>query len=189
MGLFHTKRIARDASNHIDVIAHAHPEGGYFNLEVDLAVSTDFILIDISDTVNYPHENTDSIHLAWLLVGVDASATANYDISIGFLENVDGTNGDYHEVFRTSGSKNVGQNKFDLLRTAPDGPWCKSSKTVSSLINTDVAAFNTGTNLKTTRSPGSIATPSGDRDLILRVTMTAGSIMLNVSGNYHSHTA
>lgn len=177
-----------DSSNHLDVVQHAHPEGGFFNMSVPIAATTDIILLDLSDTTNYPHINTGSIHMAWMLFSIEASSNADYELSLGFLNNVDATDGDYWEIFAVSGTKQTGVNKFQLLSVAPDGPWCKPDRVITNNILLNQTAFQTDVNMKTILDPLTADTPPGTGDIVVRITINAGDIVLDLSGNYHSHS-
>jgi hypothetical protein len=171
-----------------DVVQHAHPNNGTFQfVQHSISASQDFIIVDISDTTNYPHVNTTYIHLENLGINIDADATADYEIQIGFLENVDATDGDFYGLYHIDGSKKVGQNYDSFLQLYPNGPRMRSESVVSSTISTNDTAFQTDVNLATTLDPSTADTPSGSGDMVVRITMNAGSISLILSGSYHTH--
>lgn len=178
-----------DPLGHADVIRHAHEEGGMINFTSPaLAASQDFILVDISDTTNYPHANTDWLHIAWINVGIDSDNSGDYIIEFGFLENVDGTNGDFYPIGSVQGSKSIGNSASGFWAMLPEGPKCKAESVTASTTVLNDTAFNTATSLATTLSPGAIATPSGERDLVMRVTRNAGSFVVTAQVYYHSHS-
>ena len=170
-----------------DVTQHAHPNNGSFHFAADVSATTDFIILDISDTVNYPHVETGYAHIEHLMVQVEASNTADYNISFGYLENVDGTNGDYHEMYSMNGDKTVGRNKAVVLPVYPNGDKMTSTKTVTSIKSLNDTAFQTDVNLGSTLDPGTADTPSGDGDLVMRITITAGTLNVSLNGAYHTH--
>ena len=177
-----------DTLGHADVVRHAHEEGGMINITTpSLSASQDFILIDISDTTNYPHANTNWLHIAWINVGVDSDNSGDYVIEFGFLENVDGTDGDFYPIGSVQGTKTAGNSISGFWAMLPEGPKCKSDSLATSNVSLNDAAFNTATNLATTLSPGATATPSGSRDLVMRVTRNAGSFVVTAQVYYHSH--
>ena len=79
------------SEGHGNVINHSHIDQGATHMHVDGlgAGTTRYLLVDISDTTNYPHANTTYIHLEWFEVEVDGSAAAEYQVNLGFIENVD----------------------------------------------------------------------------------------------------
>jgi len=172
----------------LDVIQHAHEGNGMIHFVKDGILATqDLILIDISDTDNYPHLETGFAHIAWFNFQVDASSDADYIIQIGFLENVDDTNGDFSELFRVSGTRKAGNNKAGFFPMSPQGPSTSSGKLATSIKSLNDTAFQTDVNLASTLDPGTADTPSGDGDMVARVTIAAGTINLNVQVGYHGH--
>jgi len=175
-----------DANGHIGVVAHTHDEGGHIHFKRAIAATQDFILIDLSDTTTYPHANTGWIHTSNMVLGIDASSDANYLVQIGFLENVDGTNGDFHGIFDVSGSKKTGVNQNVSITQAPEAPQMRSSGLLGPVM-ADQTGFQTDVNLASTADPATVDTPSGNGDVAVRVTITAGDINLSILMGYHTH--
>lgn len=175
-----------DSLGHADIIAHAHSEGGHISFERDISLTQDFVLIDISDTTNYPHSNTGWVHLANMIINIDATADADYTLDLGFLEDIDGTNADFHSVYRVSGTKKAGVNHDISIVQNPEAPKLEKTRFLGK-VTSDVTAFNTGTNLATTRDPSTADTPPGQGDMVLRATRVAGSLSLTVLVGYHTH--
>ena len=175
-----------------DVVQHSHPDSSY--LHIDYAVTggtdVDLIIVDLSDTTSYPHSNTSYIHLEEIYIDVDASTNSDYNISVGFLENVDATDGDFYELTHLSGTKTTGQQLSMIRKFAPNGPKCSSTYTLTSDITANDVAFQTDVNLPSTVDPSTADTPSGSGDLVLRITSVAGANTdFNVEINlaYHTH--
>lgn len=182
------KRATVDELGHLDVIAHAHAEGGLFHfVSGSLSADQDFIVIDKSDTTNYPHDNTGWLHSGWFLLKIDADSAAAYTIRLGFLANVDATNGDFIEVHRLAATKQTGNQVFAFFPMDPHGAKMRASSMVSSINDLNDTAFQTDVNLATTIDPSTADTPSGDGDMVLRVEITAGNIDITLDGAYHSH--
>lgn len=64
----------------------------------DISLEEAFMVIDLSDTTNWPHTNTGHIDILWIVVNVDPDATYSGDIQLGFLTSVDATNGDFNGI-------------------------------------------------------------------------------------------
>ena len=65
----------------IGVITHEHPGHGTIHFHVDgISASASYILVDLSDTTNYPHTNTEVLHVDALYYNIDSSVTASFDI-------------------------------------------------------------------------------------------------------------
>jgi hypothetical protein len=177
-----------NSEGRLDVVQHAHPDSSILHFDVALAASTNFTLIDISDTTNYPHVNTGSVHLEWLKIAVDATAAANYEVELGFLENVDATNSDIYIFNHIIGTRTAGQVKEIFQNFYPNGGRLTSSKLVTHDIRLNNATFQTDVNQKTTLDPSTADTPSGDGDLIVIVDINAGEVDLSIDCGYHSHS-
>jgi hypothetical protein len=176
-------------SGRADVIQHAHDNNVYFNFKSpNLAAGTvNYILVDFSDKTNYKHNGSDYIHLENFNIKIDSDNNGAYTVCIGFLENVDATNGDFYELACISGSKQAGNNIAFPNEIYPNGPKCKSDFIVTSTILLNDTAYQTDVNLATIRSPGAANTPSGNQDLILKSVVTAGNIIITANGSYHGH--
>jgi hypothetical protein len=172
-----------------DIVQHAHIDSGatHFHLAGLGIATTRYILIDISDTTNYPHSNTTYAHVEWVQLEVDGSAAAAYTVNFGFLENVDTDNGDRYVVKHWSGTRTAGQSIRQLDNLYPNGWRMRSGSLATHAISLNDANYQTDVNLPTTLSPGAAATAPGDGDVILEVIVTAGTIDIAVELGYHSH--
>lgn len=177
-----------DSLGHADVVAHAHAEGGHVLFKKTFSASEDVIIIDISDTTNFPHSNTLWLHTANMVLNIDADNTADYVLTIGFLENVDATNGDFHEVFEIGGTKQTGSSHDISITQNPEAPKLKSGGFTGPVALNDTG-FQTDVNLATTIDPNTADTPSGSGDMVMRVVRNAGSFTVNLMVGYHSHSA
>lgn len=181
-----------DKNGHGDVVQHAHPDSSYVHVDIPVTGGTgyDFILIDLSDTTNWPHDNTGTIHIEEFYVDVDAQVNADYQLNFGYLANVSGTSGDFREITHISGTKTVGQQKSENRKFYPNGPRLSGTYVTTSDITTGDTAFNTATNLRSALNVTTASVPSGSGDFVLRVTTTGGAntdfdIEINIS--YHTH--
>ena len=73
------------------------------------------------------------------------------------------------------------------ITQAPEAPQLRSARFVGPVTENDTA-FQTDVNLRSTLDPtGTAATPSGNGDMVMRVTDTAGTYTITVMVGYHSH--
>jgi len=175
----------------VSVIEHSHADQGTFHFyAAAVAASTDYILIDLSDTTNYPHDNTTIVHLDWICWDIDATTTpaAAYLVGWGYLDNVDATNGDFFNYHHIAGTRTTGLLQEDCMIVNPNG-WLGNGQHVTGHSSVDDVAFQTDVNLGSTLDPGTADTPSGNGDVAVRTTVTAGTIDLVLSGGYHTHSA
>lgn len=143
-----------------------------------------FMVIDLSDTTNWPHTNTGHIDILWIVINIDPDTTYAGDISLGFLTSVDATNGDFNGIAEIHLDKKtdpfslavpVGQ--FGLsLETAH---WFGPTTANSTLFQTDV-------NLQGPDDATSY--PSGAGDLVMIVGQTAGAVSVGLTIGYVTKT-
>lgn len=150
-----------------------------------VATQTAFMLIDISDTTNWKHTNTDHVIIRHILLQVDPDSTYLGEVKIGFLDNVDATNGEFHQIIDLDLVK-----KSDLViedLTFVGGFHCQDSThfgphVVSTLFQTDV-------DLGGPDDPSTITYPSGDGDLVMIIERTAGAADVSTTIIYETVAA
>jgi len=168
-------------------VAHAHPESGHALFRKTFIATEDVILIDVSDTTSYPHDFTTWVHTGNVKIDIAGSADADYVVKLGFLENVDATNGDFYEIFEVDGSRKAGNSHSIVVSASPESPRLRASSFVGPISLNDTA-FQTDVNLRSTLDPtGTVATPSGSGDMVMRVTHTDGAYTVSMLVGYHSH--
>jgi len=150
----------------------------------NVAAQTAYMLIDLSDTTNWAHSETGHINLEYFMVMVDPDANFLGEVKIGFLSNVDGTNGDFNDVFNIDLAKksdlvvemfNFGSHGMDLEEDHHFGP-----------IATNSTLFQTDVNLE--GPDNATSHPSGDGDLVMLVEVSAGQADISVTIGYEAVT-
>jgi len=138
-----------------------------------ISAKTAFMLVDISDTTNWKHTNTDHVIIKYVLLAVDPDTNYRGEIQIGFLSNVDATNGDFNLIFDldlaqksdlTIISMPFTGNGFHTQLGTHFGP-----------ITANSTLFQTDLNLGGPDDSSTITYPSGDGDLVVLVKRTAGT--------------
>lgn len=179
-----------DANGRRDVVQHSHPDSSYAHCDFDVTAGAgnfDMILIDLSDTTNYPHSNTGYVHIEEIYIDIDSGSSSVYTVSLGFLENVDGTDGDFYEIMHVQGSKDAGLSQKVYKKFYPNGPRCSSSYVVTSDVTLNDTTYQTDVNLASTLDPSTADTPSGSGDLVVRAITTSADIGVEINIVYHTH--
>lgn len=149
-----------------------------------VAAQTAFMLVDISDTTNWKHTNTDHIIIDHFLVEVDPDANYLGEVKVGFLTNVDATDGDFNQILDVDLAK-----KSDLVVEDLDfgthGFHCQASTHFGPIL-ANSTLFQTDVNLGGPDDPGTITYPSGDGDLVLLVEVSAGTVDVSVTMVYET---
>ncbi len=122
-----------------------------------------FMLVDISDTTNWKHTETDHIIIRHLLIEVDPDASWVGEIKIGFLSNVSGTDGDFNQIIDVDMRRKTALIIEDLSFTG--GFHCQSSTHFGPII-ADSTLFQTDVDL-IGPDGGVAAYPSGNGDLAM----------------------
>ena len=177
-----------DSLGHLNTLNHAHAEGGHVLLEAEnLGVGTFyFTLIDLSDTTNYPHDNTGWVHMANLTYHIDAGGSTKYSAELGFLENVTATESDFHHVLPVAGTKSSGLSKDIILTGNPEAPKMRSeSFTGRVTVETE---FDLATSHPSSIDSTVNQNVAGENDVVLIIEVTSGSVNLALSMGYHSHS-
>ena len=58
-----------------------------------IAATTRYVLVDLSDTTNYPHSKTSELHILGIEVDLETHATGAFDLWFGAIIEVDASNG------------------------------------------------------------------------------------------------
>lgn len=168
-----------------DIVTHSYHNGDSISFWKDnIALTTGYVLIDLSDIVNYPHLYTHHIGIDWLIASglADANAVGCYDI--GFITRINGTNSDWYSLIHGCFDKK--EVKFDVaLNFMPQSLICLATKHISggSMKFTNDTTFNTGATVE-----GVYGNPTpAVGDIILKVTLSAGQCNLAMILAYHSH--
>jgi len=58
-----------------------------------VAASTPYVLVDLSDTTNFPHSNTQEVHLLGLILSAEKATDGVFDVWVGVVTENDATDG------------------------------------------------------------------------------------------------
>lgn len=153
------------------------------HLDAEVAVETAYMLIDKSNTAVWPHTQSTGYHIVveYLILEVDPDGSYAGEVKLGFLENVNATNGEFHQVIDIDLRKqsavvleviDFGSHGLQLSTDTHFGPIFTSTR------------FQTDVNLGGPDDPTTLTYPSGDGDLVLWVTRTAGSVDVSITIGY-----
>jgi len=150
------------------------------HIDVDVSTTTAFMIVDLSDTTNWPHSKTGHLDIAHLTINVDPAINFAGDIELGFLSDVNATNGDFHGIMEFHLDKktdpftyglNFGAFGMDLELAHWFGP----TDADSTLFQTDVDLAG---------PDGNTSFPSGNGDLVMIVTVAATSVAVGLTIGY-----
>lgn len=147
-----------------------------------ISATTAFMIIDLSDTASWPHDETGMINIEYLDIEVDPDASFVGEVKFGFVENVDATNGDFCQFADIDLVEDSGI-VIDNMSFGRVGLRCASSHWFgpttanSTLLQTDA-------NLQ--GPDGATSYPSGNGDMVLLVIVSAGQVDVSVTLGYEA---
>ena len=146
---------------------------GYTNTEtVHMDVSTSstliaYMLIDLSDTTNWAHTNTSEIVVEYIIVEVDPDTNFAGEVKLGYLTNVDGTNGDFNQILDID-MRRKADLFAEVIEFGSHGLHCTDDHHFGP-VTANSTLFQTDVNLGGPDDPSTPTYPSGDGDLVMLV--------------------
>ncbi len=180
-----------DGTNVVDVISYegqnslrttfGHKPTFMIHLNAQsISGDTAYVLIDLSGTTDWPHTDTGLIIVEWITINANPSSTFRGDIELGFLTNVDGTDGDFHEIHDLHLEKQGSEIAIAWSHT--DHGLALQTSTWYGPINIDDITFQNDVLLI---GPSGISSfVSGNGDMVLKITATAGDISIGIAVGY-----
>jgi hypothetical protein len=158
--------------------------------EATSVAATDYVLlIDLSDTTTWPHEQTGSIDIDSLSATITfASGTAEAIIRVGVVSQISGTQGDVTWLCNYRlGAQSANDSQQVIDNFQPSSVQCKITGgavvgAISNVVETNVAAINTGAALN---SPAGSTIPAVG-DVLLKLEYVADTFSANLDCLYHS---
>jgi hypothetical protein len=172
-----------------------------------VAASTAYVLVDLSDTTNFPHNDTNWINLLGLILNTEKHSDGVFDIWVGSIYEVDADNGsaEWFKVFHLEHVANTTDSTdrfaevvdFTLGGANPDGINCKVNSGgtgfVYLLSNQEQAGsdnWQTDTGLASPAGAASGATGKpGAGDIVVWVeeVSDAGTLDFSLTAIYEAH--
>lgn len=150
----------------------------------DVDATTGYVLVDLSDTVNYPHNFTGRLYLCGYQVSINPNDSFVGEVLIGYLENVDADNGDFKTVLcwkMEKRSSNVADsNVYDFPISVASDDFLVPSNTDDTIWQTDVALASPYDNVP------AYTTMPGNGDIAMKIVRTAGEVSIGITILYYS---
>ena len=165
------------------VPGHVDIEVVHIDIDQSATTTTGYMVVDLSDTTNWPHTATGHIDIAYIIINVNPTATFVGDIELGFLSAVDAENGDFNAIMEIHMDKkqdsifemmNFGAFEMSLELAHWFGPTTANDTT-----------WQTDVNLA--GPDGTTTFPSGNGDLVMLVTATTSDVAVGLTIGYRTH--
>lgn len=151
-----------------------------------IGADTGLMLIDLSDTANWPHTLTGSISLYNIAISIAGSKLTAAEVALGYLSNVDATDGDFTPIHCWMVGF-PGTNEPMLINEVIDYSWRGFQSAAAARFaptSANNALFQTDVNLF--GPDGNTAYPSGNGDLVMFIDWTAGELDVSISIDYET---
>lgn len=167
-----------------------------YRLSVAANTSTAAVVIDLSDTTNFPHKNSRELNIDSLRISVDKVAASTFTVKVGVVNFVNASTGSITWFYSEEGVVNVSNtNVIGFYDYRPD--FIRARVNESSTQDTDGATpyiiSNDTTSGSTTyqtdvRLPSMLAAGAipARGDLVIFVQTGAGAVVANLKLQYHS---
>ena len=168
----------------------SHIVPGHVDIEVvhvdgDVSTTTGFMIIDLSDTTAWPHSKTGHIDIVYIVLNVNPTSTFSGDIQLGFLSDVDGTDGDFNGIMEIHMDKkqdsitqmmNFGAFEMSLEKEHWFGPTTANDTTWQTDVNLAGPSGST------------LFYPSGNGDLVMKIDVNTSSVAVGLTVGYRTHS-
>lgn len=149
-----------------------------------VTATTYAILIDLSDTVNFPHSDTGRVDLYSSFLFVDRSSSATGLVRLGVITRIDGTDADVAYVqgvsFNNTADRIIERDRQFRIPLKLGQSGGELTRIATGFKATNIAAINTAITLP---SPKGNVTPAIG-DIVVEFEHTSGTYTASVSGQY-----
>lgn len=170
----------------------------HLNVEA-VAASTTYILVDLSDTTNFPHVATSEIHVLGIVTSIEQLSDGSFDVYFGVVTENDATNGSasFFYAIHSEGVQNPtdssgGQHieaDFTLGGANPEGVICDvlSGATTRFVSNNELSSSVLLQNDVARTTPVGTANPAvGDLVMYLEEVNDGGTLDVGVTVIYET---
>ena len=164
-------------------VVPGHVDIEVVHIDVVGTATAGFMVVDLSDTTNWSHTDTGHIDIAYIIINVNPTTTFSGDIELGFLTNVDDTNGDFNGVLEIHMDKKQ-DSIFEMMNF---GAFEVSLETAHWFGPTDVNDTTWQTDVNLQGPDGAISFPSGNGDLVMKVEVGASEAAIGLTIGYRTH--
>ncbi|QDP48859.1 MAG: hypothetical protein Unbinned7794contig1000_3 [Prokaryotic dsDNA virus sp.] len=143
-----------------------------------------YMLVDVSNAAVWPHTLTGGVILRYVIIEIDPEINFSGDCKIGYLKNVDATNGDFVTILDVDL-----RSQSDIFHEEIEfGSQAIHCSDTSHFGPTDVnnTLFQTDVNLGGPDAPGTLTYPSGDGDLVMIVAGTISAVGVSITLGYET---
>lgn len=150
----------------------------------NVQAQTAYMVIDLSDTTNWAHSNTGHINIEYIIIEVDPDSSYLGEVKLGFLSNVDATNGDFNQILDIDMARQSAL-LVENLEFGSHGLDCQTDHHFGP-ITANSTLFQTDVNLGGPDDPTTTTYPSGAGDLVMLIERSAGAVDVSLTIGYET---
>jgi len=173
-----------NAENFLDISIHSNHDGTSIAFSAaGVAATTGYVLVDLSDSTNYPHTETGRVDIDWIIMDYLGDSTCVGSIEVGFIASITSSNADWHSLAKAHLDKKEIERPIQI-NFNPQHIVCSTTEHLSggTMFHNDDTTFQDDTALAATYA--TVAPAAGD--LICKVTLSAGSVGFAITIGYHT---
>ena len=148
----------------------------------NVTATTPFMLISLNGTDQWPHTETNIIHVDWLAININPTASYRGDIDLGFLSGTTATSGHFHVLKTYHFEQSASQVHAFLNFTGSHIEW-STDNWFGPLVSGDTTW---GNSRKMLGPDGYLHFGSYNGDLVMKVGATAGNVDIGITIGYHT---
>ena len=149
----------------------------------NVQTQTAYMLIDLSDITNWPHVNIGHIVIEYIIIEIDPDPTTYLgEIKLGFLENVDATNGDFHQIIDLD-MRRKSELLVEVLDFGSHGLDLRTNHWFGPTTANSVLFQTTGADIV---GPDGNSFPSGEGDFVMIIEASAGAVDVSLTIGYET---
>lgn len=168
----------------------------HYRLDVAANITTNTIVIDLSDTTNWPHKETGELNLDSVRLNIDKVAASTVTVKLGVVTYVDSSTGCVTWFTLLSSSQNVSNtNVYSFTNYMPTFIKCRVNPGTSAGANgTTPYIFSNDTTLGSTIFQNDVVLPTpagnaapGTGDIVMQVSQAGTATVVILDLVYHSN--
>lgn len=175
--------------NQLTVTTLESLQSKFIALSFSEVIATEYaVLVDLSDTVNFPHSRVGHIDFSSSFITVDRDTNGTGALQAGVISRIDGTSADIEYLigitFEKSSSRSITRDRAywpNVVNTKLNGA-LPLANALTGFRDINVTSVNTGVSLRSPLGPATVTPSIGD--IIVKATWTAGTYNASFSGHY-----
>ena len=164
-----------------------------YDFAVGANVSTSALVIDLSDTSNWPHKEKGELNITQIRLGIDKTAASTCTVRLGVITFVDESSGSVKWFWEIVSQRNVSNTNVTVIDNPTMSYYRLRVNPVVEAVGTTPFIISNQTTLSSTNYQSDIGLPSpntttspGIGDMVMQVINGTVAIDISLEGLYHA---